>query len=311
MASLASGLAAPTKGLPIRETPAPTSATRTPKLPATAEASLEAAVFATFGPEETQPIEAVEETEPTDRLKEAKRWVIELAIWIVASLVLTSLLRLFVFQMFLVPSGSMENTLQVGDRIAALKVTKFQRGDIVVFSDPANWLAPSTETVSSVRRFFEYIGLFASSDQQYLVKRVIGLPGDHVECCNMEGQLIVNGVAINEESYIKDPFAAASGIFFDIIVPADRVFVMGDNRYNSADSRFHLCQDSPDGFGMSAFVPFDNIVGPVRAVVMPFSRTGHRALPTAVFGSVPEPAAPPPDKAVVSVTGGFYEDCHS
>jgi len=288
----------------------PSQAQSQPRSPAPGpEMSLESAVFATFGKDEPQ---SVDEDNPTnDRMKEAKRWAIELVIWIVGSLILTSLLRLLVFQMFLVPSGSMEETLQVGDRIAALKVTTFQRGDIIVFSDPAHWLATPNQPVNPVRKFFEVIGLFASSDQQYLVKRAIGLPGDHVQCCNAEGQLLVNGVALDESRYLRDPDKAASGVIFDIIVPAGRVFVMGDNRYNSADSRFHLCQNSPDGLGMPAFVPLENIVGPVRAVVMPFGRTGHRALPIDIFGDVPDPTSPAPDLAVISVTGGLREDCHS
>jgi len=246
------------------------------------------------------------------RLPGPAQWSIEIAVWVVAALILSTLIRLFVVQLFVVPSGSMENTLLTGDRIASLKYAQFQRGDIVVFSDPGGWLAgePAPQ-ISSVHRFFEKIGLLASTDQQYLVKRVIGLPGDRVQCCS-NGHLTVNGVPIDESSYLKDPTAPASAFLFDVTVPAGRIFVLGDNRNSSADSRWHLCEANDQGLGMNGFVPIGDVVGPVRAVVLPFGRTGHRATPTSVFAQVPAATDPPPSVAKVSVSaGGPNGACHS
>ena len=245
------------------------------------------------------------------RLPEPLMWVIDIAVWVVAAIVLSTLLRLFVFQMFLVPSSSMENTLQDNDRIAALKVAHFQRGDIVVFADPGGWLSQPAQQIGAVHRFLEKIGILANTDQQYLVKRAIGLPGDHVTCCTANGRISVNGTELDESLYLKDPSRPSSAIQFDVVVPAGRIFVMGDNRYDSADSRYHLCELSDAGLGMNAFVPITDIVGPVRAVILPFGRTGHRALPTSVFKDVPAPSGVPPAVASVSVTGGLSQTCHS
>ena len=243
------------------------------------------------------------------RLPEPLLWVIDIVVWVVGAILLSTLLRMFVFQMFLVPSDSMENTLIQNDRIASLKVTHFQRGDIVVFADPGGWLSEPAEQISPVHKFFETIGLLASTDQQYLVKRAIGLPGDRVQCCTADGKIIVNGVPIDESMYLMDPSKPASGITFDVTVPEGRICVMGDNRYNSADSRYHLCQQTDDGLGMNAFVPEGNIVGPVRAVVLPLGRTGRRPLPVTVFQNVPAPTSPAPAAPSISVTGGLPQTC--
>jgi len=245
------------------------------------------------------------------RLPGPAQWAIEIAIWVVAALILSTLIRLFVVQLFVVPSGSMENTLLTGDRIASLKYAQFERGDIVVFEDPGDWLQEPAPQISGVHRFFEKIGLLASTDQNYLVKRVIGLPGDRIVCCS-NGHLMVNGVPIDESSYLKDPTQAASAFQFDVTVPVGRIFVLGDNRNSSADSRWHLCEANDKGLGMNAFVPIQNVVGPVRAVVLPFSRTGHRATPDSVFAQVPSGTDPPPSVAKVTVgAGGPNGVCHS
>ena len=263
--------------------------------------------------EPEHPVEQADDGEPAKKkhkLPEPLLWAIDITVWVVAAIVLSTLLRLFVFQMFLVPSQSMENTLKENDRIAALKIPHFQRGDIVVFSDPGNWLGTPVQQAGPVHRFFELIGLLAPTDKQYLVKRAIALPGDRVTCCTADGRITVNGVALDESLYLKEPDRAASGVQFDITVPAGRIFVMGDNRYDSADSRYHLCETTDAGLGVNAFVPIGNIVGPVRAVIMPLGRTGHRALPTSVFKDVPAPG-PAPDLPSISVTGGLSQTCHS
>ena len=244
------------------------------------------------------------------KLSEPLIWMIEIVVWVVGALVLSTLLRIFVVQLFVVPSGSMEETLQINDRIAALKTAQMKRGDIVVFPDPGGWLSEAPAPVSPVHRMLEKVGLLASTDQQYLVKRVIGLPGDHVQCCTASGRLSVNGVAIDESAYLDEPGLPASQFAFDVVVPAGRIFVMGDNRNHSADSRYHICNDDAAGFGMGGFVPISRVVGPVRAVVMPFSRIGHRPTQPGL-AAVPRAPGSPPDVATVSVTDGPAGSCHS
>jgi len=187
---------------------------------------------------------------------------------------------------YVVPSAAMENTLQVGDQITVSETTQFARGDIIVFSDPGGWLQGT-----------------ASPGQQYIVERLVGLPGDRVQCCS-NGQLTINGTSIDESSYLKDPTQAASAFLFDVTVPTDRVFVLGDNRADSADSRWHLCEADPQGMGMNGFIPLTDVVGTVQSVMSPANRAGQIAAPTKVFAQVPPGADPPPDTAKVSVSAG-------
>ena len=181
----------------------------------------------------------------------------------------------------------------VGDMIAVTDDAKFQRGDIVVFSDPGGWLAAPAPT-----------------DQQYLIKRVIGLPGDRVVCCS-DGHLTINGTPIDESSYLEAPTNPASAFQFDVTVPAGRLFMLGDNRDSSADSRWHLCEFSADGLGMNGFVPFQNVLGRVRAVVSPPENARSLATPTSVFAQVPSGVDPPAAAKVIVGVGGPAGVCHN
>lgn len=210
---------------------------------------------------------------------------------LLTALLLSVLTRTFLVQAFYVPSGSMLPTLQLEDRILASKITGsgVQRGDIVVFSDPGGWLPPplpDSGLTGDVRTVLTWIGLLPSDADENLVKRVIGLGGDHVSCCDKQGRIDVNGKALME------PYLAPGGtdqVKFDIVVPPDRMFVMGDNRAHSEDSRFHLDTDS-------GTVPLANVVGPVIAVVWPI---GHwqRFSPPPTFAQLPAApaAAEPPE----------------
>lgn len=227
----------------------------------------------------------------------------ELVIVVVGALIIAALIRAFVGQMFLVPSGSMEHTLDVGDRIAVQKITDFKRGDVVVFKDPNHWLGDEAapEERGPIGKGLEWIGVLPNTSSEYLVKRAIGLPGDHVVCCDTDGKITVNGQPLNETGYLyKDGGSQSkpSDFPFDVVVPADRIWVMGDHRDNSADSRCHLDDQSADGEYMSAFVPVDDVVGPVFAIVAPFSRAELLKRP-ATFEAVPAAKDPPPAKAVV------------
>lgn len=228
----------------------------------------------------------------------------ETAIVVVGALVASTLLRMFLLQAFVIPSGSMENTLLIGDRVAVQKVVPFQRGDIIVFSDDLGWLPAASPRLSWWQSALMFVGLMPDESQNYLIKRAIGLPGDHVKCCDADGRLTVNGVPLDEGSYLyTDPQTGrtvkASEVAFDLVVPQGKVFVMGDHRNESADSRCHLADDYNGVLGGQAFVRESSIVGAGVATVFPFNRLGTHPRPAA-FEAVPAPTAPPPASPVIN-----------
>jgi signal peptidase I len=198
----------------------------------------------------------------------------DLAVIVVAALALTIMLKAFIVQVFSIPSASMENTLLVGDRILISRIGSVQRGEVVVFSGAGSWDAPTPPPGNWADRIWgDAVGLvgIAGPDTDY-VKRVIGLPGDHVVCCNSKGQITVNGVALSESSYIY-PGAQPSEIKFNITVPAGRVWVMGDNRADSEDSRYRM---SDPGEGT---IPESAVVGRAVLVIWPLSRISDLPIP--------------------------------
>lgn len=194
-------------------------------------------------------------------------WLREIAIVVICALALSFLVRTFLVQAFYVPSPSMEDTLMPDDRILASKITTrfsgVQRGEVVVFKDPGNWLADPPPRSNPVRTVFEVIGLLPSSSGDDLVKRVIGIGGDRVMCCDAQGQIVLNGIGLSEP-YLK-PGGGTDQLRFDVIVPAGTVFVMGDNRANSGDSRFHLSENNGG-------VPVGEVVGRVVLKIWPLSQ---------------------------------------
>jgi signal peptidase I len=223
---------------------------------------------------------------------------------VVAAILVSSLLRGFVGQMFLIPSESMEDTLHVNDRVLVEKLSSLKRGQIVVFRDPGGWLTGTdTQGRGPIGKAFQFIGVLPDTSTEHLIKRAIGLPGDHVVCCDDQGRVSVNDQPLNETAYLPitadGSTAKPSTIRFDVVVPADRLFVMGDNREHSRDSRCHL-NDVQAGAqkGDNAFVPEDLVVGRAIAVVWPFSNAG--ALPTpATFENLPAGKIPAPTTAVI------------
>ena len=227
----------------------------------------------------------------------------EFVLIVVGALIVSSILRAFVGQMFIIPSESMENTLLVGDRVVVEKLTDVKRGDVVVFEDPGGWLGPeeSGQKRGSVGRFFEIVGLLPDSSHGHLIKRLIGMPGDKVACCDSKGRLLVNGQPLDETKYLY-PGDAPSQMEFQVTVPAGRIFVMGDHRSASGDSRVHLQDLDANGGnqGDAAFVPLDKVTGRAIMIVWPSSRWGKLGVPD-TFKAVPA-AGPAPDKPSISLT---------
>ncbi|WP_137844913.1 signal peptidase I [Microbacterium sp. 2FI] len=216
-----------------------------------------------------------------------------LVIVLIAVLV-SFLVKTFLVRSFYIPSGSMEDTLHVNDRILVDEITPrfgdYERGDIVVFRDPGGWLPPTVAPerppiVEGVDWFLSLVGLSAPDSDDHLVKRIIGLPGDHVVCCNAIGQLTVNGVPVDETSYVKLPSGetSVSADAFDVFVPDESLWVLGDNRYRSKDSRYN--QDQPG----EGFVPVENVVGRAFLVTWPLDRFGLLDFHHEVFAGVPDP----------------------
>jgi signal peptidase I len=194
----------------------------------------------------------------------------ETILLLVLALVVSALVKTFLVQMFFVPSGSMRPLFVDNDRILVQKISYWggghvQRGDVVVFDDPnGQWLgSEGAPHLTPFQKALSEVGLYPTGG--HLVKRVIGVGGDRVACCDRQGRVTVNGVPLNEKSYLPKG-AKPSERQFDVKVPKGRLWVMGDNRPNSEDSRFH--QDLP-GHGT---VPEDDVVGKVWAIVWPFGR---------------------------------------
>lgn len=203
------------------------------------------------------------------------RFFRDLAIIVVVAFTISFLLKTFLLRSFYIPSGSMMHTLEINDRILVNQlvpnVVPVQRGDVVVFQDPGGWMSlpasATTPTPGPIETFLQTVGLAADTSTDYVVKRVIGIGGDHVMCCDAEGRITVNGVPLDEPYItIPDDGSAASGIEFDVQVPEGSLWVMGDNRYSSLDSRYH--QDQPGkGFVAEAYV-----VGRAFVLNWPLSR---------------------------------------
>lgn len=223
-----------------------------------------------------------------------RRWtsvILEFLTVISVALLISVILKTFFIQAFEIPSESMEDTFIPGDRIVVNKLANdaddLNRGDIVVFLDPGNWLAdvPAPDRPAwqqTIQTIGEAIGLLPQNAGDHLVKRIIGLPGDNVACCTGEGLLTINGEPITE-TYIK-PGVDPSNQEFDVTVPSGHVWVMGDNRSNSQDSRYHQVVDG------TGFVPIKNIEGRAWLRILPFDRFGTLGDAGDVFDNVPDPA---------------------
>lgn len=207
------------------------------------------------------------------------RFFRDLLVIFFVALLISFLIKTFLIRSFYIPSGSMENTLQVNDRIMVNELVPdlitIARGDVIVFTDPGGWLSATEQgtveagnpVADGIRWFFAEVGLSAQETNDHLIKRVIGLPGDKVACCDTTGHITVNDAPLSEP-YLK----ASSGTtrspekYFTVTVPADSLWVEGDNRDNSADSRLHTTTPS------KGFVPMANVVGRAFVITWP---VGH------------------------------------
>lgn len=207
----------------------------------------------------------------------------ETAIVVGLSLVIATLVRIFLVQAFLIPSQSMEDTLLIGDRVLVSKLTtrfgEIHRGDVVVFADPNGWLSPTADLDEPglggrFRDALQFVGVLPDDSEGHLIKRVIGLGGDTVECCDDDGRILVNGVAIDESAYLRTG-DEPSAVSFETVVPEGDLFVMGDHRSNSGDSR------------VNGTVPEDRVTGRAFAVVWPVSNWASLSRPD-TFDAVPD-----------------------
>lgn len=221
-----------------------------------------------------------------------RAWLRETAVIVGSALVLSLLIKTFLVQAFFIPSSSMEQTLLVGDRVLVSKLAPgpmdVHRGDIVVFKDPGGWLPEQTDPDvapwrAAVTEGLTFVGLLPQDSGEHLIKRVIGMPGDTVECCDDQGRVLVNGTPLDE------PYLAAGAVpsemEFSVVVPEGGLWVMGDNRQNSQDSRYQ--QGAPGG----GTVPLNHVVGVAFVTVWPVDRWHALRNPGATFADVPAGAS--------------------
>lgn len=249
------------------------------------------------------PAMASPATAPAPRPARGKGWLIflrDVVVIVLIALLVSFLVKTFIVRSFYIPSGSMKHTLQIDDRILVDEITPrftgYDRGDIVVFRDPGGWLpvsyqAPRPPFLESIDWVLSLVGLTAPDSNDHLIKRIIGLPGDRVECCDSLGRIMVNGIPIDEGAYLLLPegVTRSSEMEFDVTVPEGSLWVLGDNRTQSKDSRYN--QDQPG----QGFVPLDNVVGRAFLITWPLNRFGLIDTHDEVFMGVPDAS---PDAAL-------------
>jgi len=228
-------------------------------------------------------------------------WDIPVTIAVAIGIVLV--ITTFLAKPFSIPSGSMEDTLRVGDRVlvnrAVYHFRPIERGDVVVFDGSDSFVpsnsVPARNPISGAFTWLgQSIGLLPPDSTDF-IKRVIGVGGDHVTCCDAQGRITVNGTPLKETGYLF-PGDSPSTQDFDVVVPQGMLWVMGDHRSNSADSRAHM--GDPGG----GFVPADKVVGRAMTVLWPLSSIANLPIPD-TFADVPEPTSAPTPTPAASGAG--------
>lgn len=234
---------------------------------------------------------------PREKLRKLKAknalmaFVVDTVVILISALIISFVIKTFFIRSFYIPSGSMFDTLQINDRIIVNQfvpnVVPLERGDVVVFRDPGGWLGSTPEKTAShplaqIADFLStFVGISAPDNNQHLVKRVIGKGGDHVVCCDRDNRITINGKEIIEPYLAKG--SNPSNTEFDVIVPKDSFWVMGDNRSNSEDSRYH-----PDAPG-KGFVSKKYVVGRAFVISWPVPHIVWLGNFPDVFKDVPAP----------------------
>ncbi|MCS6712323.1 signal peptidase I [Brachybacterium sp. EF45031] len=197
--------------------------------------------------------------------------VLEYLLTMVVALLIAVLVKTFLVQPFYIPSASMHPTLLENDKILVSKLSPgvfdLERGDVVVFEDPGDWVGapmPPDSTRYRAQKVLSFVGLVPDPSQSFLVKRLAGLPGDRVTCTETGGDVSVNGTPVTEP-YIA-PGTGACQTTFDVTVPQDSVWVLGDNRFQSGDSAWHQAQNG------NGFVPLEDVTGRAVVVFWPLTR---------------------------------------
>ena len=226
----------------------------------------------------------------------------ELPILIGIAIILALIIKTFLLQAFSIPSASMQDTLQIGDRVLVDKLTpwfgsKPERGDVVVFHDPGGWLgenpaSTSNPVASGIQTVLSFIGLMPSADEKDLIKRVIAVGGDTVECRGI-GPVVVNGTPLNEPYIYPGNTPCSDKPFGPVKIPANSIWVMGDHRQDSLDSRYH------QGLLGGGAVPDQKVVGRAIVIAWPvnrwatlpvpstFSQPGINSAASTMLGAVP------------------------
>jgi signal peptidase I len=257
-------------GVPAQQSPEGTGAATGA---ATGDAPLAThTVETTVTTESVEAVKAAASVTPSGPKKSRPFWIEAVVLLAIAAVIAVGV-HSFLFQAFFIPTGSMENTLKVGDRVIvnrlSYKVGHVQRGQIVVFSGVDSWspegsvTTPHNPALRELSKVGSYLG-FAPSGEQDFIKRVIGVPGDHVVCCNAQGRITVNGHPLIE-NYLY-PGSDNRTLPFDITVPAGHLWVEGDHRNDSADSRSHT------GLPGGGSIPINKVIGRAFVIVWPFSR---------------------------------------
>jgi signal peptidase I len=224
----------------------------------------------------------------------------EIVLLLGVALVLAIVIKALFVALFYIPSESMEPGLVKNDRILVEKPSYWfgdgpERGDVVVFKDPGGWLpdAEGAGPTGVVAKTLSRVGLYPSGG--HLVKRVIGVEGDVITCCDDQGRISVNGQPLDEKEYAVLGGASCYGPMVDNCtkdwevgpIPSGQIFVMGDNRNNSADSSFHMCKPTDTDCTANPYVPVDDVVGKVFVLLWPRDRFGVLHRP-ATFADIPD-----------------------